>query len=140
LSDTAQSLTRLLITHRPASDHRGYPLWLRRRVATFVRSSSARGVKLAMLCRKLGVSTTTLRRWAAMSDTRFGAGFVPVAGNDASATTDATYELGGARPTPLPTQPRPSSTDSELRLLSPSGFASYGLSLEQALVAMKALR
>lgn len=124
MSDTSHALAQLLTEHRPTRDGDGFPQWLRDRVGAFVRDSTDRGISLAALRSELGVSSTTLRRWSMASSGSGDRGFVPVV----------------LEPSPRGAGPVQHTADGALRLVAPSGFALHGLSLDQALAVMQALR
>ena len=123
-----QELALLLDEHRPDWDGAGFPRWVRVRVATHVVGERSARMSLAALSAGLGVSAPTLRRWThAHSDADWGAqqgGFSRVVVDDgvpASCPTDA-----GAGAT--------------LRLTTPGGFVLEGLTFDQSIAALAALR
>lgn len=124
MSSSSRALAQLLTEHRPTRDGDGFPQWLRDRVGVFVRDSTGRGISLATLRSELGVSSTTLRRWSMASRGSGDGGFVPVV----------------LEPSPRASAPLQHTTDVALRLSAPSGFTLHGLSLDQALAMMQALR
>ena len=132
MSTEAAELTRLLAQHRPKSANHGYPLWLRTRVAEHVITRQAQGTRICALGDELGVSRTTLRKWAHTHapTSPSGAGFSRVVLTESSPRSS---ESQPAAPS-APTEPPP------VVLTSPQGFSLHGLSPEQALQALMVLR
>ena len=121
---STQELAQLISKHRPDWDGAGFPPWLRARVAAHVASMRATGAPLAGLCADLGVSAPTLRRWMRAESADESGGFARVIIDDGVPAT------------------RPPKVDavSTLRLTTPGGFVLEGLTFEQSIAALEALR
>ncbi len=125
-TSTTQELAQLLTEHRPEWDGAGFPPWLRARVAAHVVNMRAEGASIAALGSSLGVSAPTLRRWMeAPPLTDEPGGFTRVIVDDNVAASEA--DLSNAVTTPL-------------RLTTPGGFVLEGLTFEQSITALAALR
>ena len=123
-----QELSSLLDEHRPEWDGAGFPHWLRVRVASHVVSERSTGTPLATLSADLGVSAPTLRRWVqARSNAESGSeqgGFARVVVDDGVSLS-------------RPSEPGANAT---LRLTTPGGFVLEGLTFDQGIAALAALR
>jgi hypothetical protein len=132
MATDSTELARLLTQHRPRHDSDGFPAWLRSRVAAYVVEERAAGAGFPILRDELGVSITTLRRWADRYPLADSGGFSPVL-----VTDSAPLDLS-TTPTTLENEHDDRAPD--IFLASPHGFSLHGLSLEQGLRALASLR
>lgn len=120
----------LLRQTRPRRHADGYPSDVRACVVVLVRARLANGLSLNAVARELGVSRTTLRQWLDRSP-QVPPAFVPVL------VQQPPESAGPPAPASRPT-PRAASS-SPLALVSPSGFRLDGLTLDDAIVALRLL-
>jgi len=116
----------LLRQTRPRRHADGYPPDVRACIVTLVRARLADGLSLNAVARELGVSRTTLRQWLSRSPEAPPA-FVPVL------VEQPAESAGPPAPASRSTPPIP------LTLVSPSGFRLDGLTLDDAIVALRLL-
>lgn len=125
----ATELAHLLTQHRPKPANRGYPSWLRTRVAQHASVRQSEGTPLSVLADELGVARSTLTAWVRTCAAAGRGGFSEVI-------------VSGA-PTQARSPSAPAAAPAEhtaIVVTSPHGFNLYGLSLEQALQALMVLR
>ena len=134
---TTLTLASTLRQHKPTSASVGYPPWLRAKVGSYVRERREAGARVTKLSDELGVSTTTLIRWARITQSHQGGGFAEVV-----ATTPASRAglARAASPVTAESRPSPSSRVGPVHITSPQGFSLHGLSFEQAVAVLSRLR
>jgi len=128
-------LAGLLVEHRKTDSRVGYPPQLRRRVGSYVARRRAEGVKFSGLASELGVTRTTLAKWARMWAVPESGGFSEVVVVASAAVVPSAVVVPSSAV--LPAEPEAADV---LQVVSPSGFTLRGISLEQALYALTVLR
>ena len=125
-TSTAETLTALLVQYRPDRLRDGYPDWLRCRVGAFVRRGGESGLNLTSLAATLGISRTALRSWSQRAPLDEVGGFAQViVGEPAPAVAAEVSAI---------------DDDYGIDLLTPDGFQLQGLSFQQSIQAVQALR
>ena len=138
MSHTTSALAHQIAQHRPARSGDGFPPWLRDRVAAYVSSQLGDGVAISSLQAELGVSKTTLSRWAReRPKPPAGGGFAQVV---LTRVDDVAVPAKAPMTHASTLDSAPQSVCGELSLVSPNGFALRGLSFEQGLRALMVLQ
>jgi transposase-like protein len=124
---TARSLLRRT---RPRRHADGYPLEVRAPVVALARRQLSAGLSMAAVARELGIHSNTLLRWLEAGPEDVPS-FVPVVLESAAAPAapPAANCSEASRPMPL----------CALTLVSPAGYRLEGLSLDDAVAALRRL-
>jgi len=117
--ESLESVTALLIAHRPRASSLGYPEVVRRRVGEYVAARRSDGARVNELARELGISHTSVSRWSAAEVGPLQFVAVEVEPEVVAAPPSVLAERSGSVPT----------------LISPRGYRVEGLDLD-ALTAL----
>jgi len=131
----------LLQRTRPRRHAHGYPTEVHAPVVALVRAKLADGVSLNAIASELGVHGDTLQRWLARTPATEPA-FVPVVVQQTLPPAEGVCpDAAPAQPQPTaaPTPPHPATSSTRLTLTSPSGFRLDGLSMHDAIHALRQL-